>query len=154
MKKTLFHFVAILLGAGALLTSCFGSIDDDWTPVDPPKMLKQQWMTTDSRAGSHALNFFDLGTFDGCICAFWFESQEAFDEYRSTAVISMSPEVIYKYTCFKKGSQYSIVFVNEFNVDIVYYVSDLKKNTMNLELSDGVVLKMTRVDPPVKVERE
>ena len=65
----------------------------------------------------------------------------------------MSSEKIYKYTCFKKGSQYSIVFVNEFNDDIVYYVSDLKKNTMNLELSDGTVVKMTRVDPPVKVER-
>ena len=154
MKKSFLYSAALLLGAGVLLTSCFGSIDADWTQVNPPEMLKQQWMTTDSRAGSHALNFFDLGTFDGCICSFWFESQEAFDKYRNTAVVSMTEEYIYKYTCFKKGSKYSVVFVNEKNQDIVYYVSDLKKNTMSLEVDDDVVIKMTRVDPPVKVVRK
>ena len=66
----------------------------------------------------------------------------------------MTKEYIYKYTCFKKGSKYSVVFVNEKNQDIVYYVSDLKKNTMSLEVDDDVVVKMTRVDPPVKVVRK
>lgn len=136
-------------------SGCSGLYTDaDWIVADPPEMLLQQWMTTDDYGNGRALNFFDLISFKGCIASFYFESQAGFDQYRSSAVIAFPPEQIYKYTFFKRGSEYSLVFVNEFNDDIVYYISNLKRNSMTVELHDGTLLKFTRVDPPVKVVRE
>lgn len=155
MKKSFFLFATLLLLAGALFTGCAGSIGDaDWTVTDPPQMLLQQWMTEDFPGSENGLDFLDLVTFKGCIASFWFQSRAAFEEHRSSAVISFSPDRIYKYTFFKKGSQYSLVFVNEYNDDLVFYISDLKKNTVTFQKGDGNPFKMTRVDPPVKLVRK